>query len=322
MSISQACSINFDQHSIAVSKTLIPINGYRKANPVRILAIASFLAVVYCESAFGQEPEVANPAPVSLDVATARALASPSSVEFFDTPLEDALAFLADKARVELFVHRRDLEDYGIRVDVQVDLTMTDLPVRAILDTMLHEVIGDLDWYLDSGVVHVTSREEAEYRTVVKVYNVASLLPKSEEPYSAYSFYGYSGGGVIVGGCGEVTRESAEDTSSGDSANGDGGGFFQFADAAPDVDDREATEAVGQTAPDGAPRQTDFYDFDTLIEAIQGAVATDLWENMGGIGTITPIVVGDKPLLVVKHNPRAHEDLANLLDRLAEFANP
>ena len=57
-------------------------------------------------------------------------------------------------------------------------------------------------------------------------------------------------------------------------------------------------------------------DFEPLKEMLTNTVATRTWTDNGGTGTISQIVVGHRPILVVRQTQEVQEEVAGTLERL------
>lgn len=95
-------------------------------------------------------------------------------VEFMETPLGDALTFLAEKAGVQIYLKRRALDDVGITPLDPVTFNLAQIPIDMALDLMLDEL--QLDYTIDRGIVVVSTPEDIEMNLQVAVYNVRDLL--------------------------------------------------------------------------------------------------------------------------------------------------
>lgn len=99
-------------------------------------------------------------------------------LRFEQTPLGEVYDFLRDVAGINLHVNWRALEEVGVSRDMPVNIHLGGVSVRKLMDLLLAEsgAADRLTWYVDEGVVEVTTREVADRRTVVRVYPIDDLV--------------------------------------------------------------------------------------------------------------------------------------------------
>ena len=112
-------------------------------------------------------------------IAIREKLEQPVSVEFRDTPLEDAVAAFAKKSGVDIRLDRPTLRNLRIREREPVSLTLNDCKAKTVLHAMLMDL--NLAWHLSDRVVWVTSHEEAESSEKTAVYDVRDLCRNEGE---------------------------------------------------------------------------------------------------------------------------------------------
>lgn len=130
---------------------------------------------------FARGPEV--PAPVSPgsrvwnSPATQKiraALASPTELEFIETPLSDVIEYLKDLHKIEIQLDAKELHDVGVSPDTPVTLILKGVPLRTGLWVMLHN--RNLTCRIDNEVLLITRQERADERPTTEVCVVADLL--------------------------------------------------------------------------------------------------------------------------------------------------
>ena len=96
-------------------------------------------------------------------------------VQFQDTPLSDALAFIGDVLDIDILLDPR-VNELGIASDSPVTLMLNkrEVRVRTALELILQRVSPELDFSVRDGVLVITG-PNASY--VTEVYNIAGLLP-------------------------------------------------------------------------------------------------------------------------------------------------
>ncbi len=100
----------------------------------------------------------------------------PTTVEFQDTPLSEAILAIGQQHGIPVRIDRRSLEDVGMGTDTPVTFSAQGTPLHSLLDGMLDQM--DLVWLVDDGCLLITTPETSEdpnrLRTVV--YPVTDLV--------------------------------------------------------------------------------------------------------------------------------------------------
>jgi hypothetical protein len=95
------------------------------------------------------------------------------AVEFLDTPLEAAIAQLADAAKADIRLDRPALRANRIREREPVTLKLTDRKLETVIQALVLDL--KLTWILRDGVLWITTAEEAEAFLKTAVYDVRDL---------------------------------------------------------------------------------------------------------------------------------------------------
>lgn len=126
----------------------------------------------------------------------------PSPVQFLDTPLQDALMHLSQLHEVPIIIDQAGLENFGITTDMPIRLNSESLPrayfearqkaadekkplpalppdadevpLRLVLDWICGPL--NLAWYMDSGLLHVTTKDLELERLIPRSYDIGGLL--------------------------------------------------------------------------------------------------------------------------------------------------
>ena len=123
--------------------------------------------------------------------------------------LGDAIEFLRDVSGANLHVNWQALEAVGVGKDTQVNLHLRDIPLRKVLQLILREAgSGDLlTFYIDDGIIEVTTKELADQDMITKIYPVDDLIMEVPDFDNAPDFQlqgsstgGGGGGGNLFGG--------------------------------------------------------------------------------------------------------------------------
>lgn len=116
-----------------------------------------------------------------------------AAFDFVETPLQEAVEFIAEKYDLPIRLDTRSLEEYGYGSDEPITASVKMVRLSNALDLMLKPL--DLAWTIDHGYVQVTSVETAEYTLRTEIYDVKNLVAASDEGAAiVYSTDAPSGG--------------------------------------------------------------------------------------------------------------------------------
>ena len=151
------------------------------------------------------------------------ALEKPVQVHFENVLLTDALAELSQKHQVPIFLHYQRLADTGIEGGWRTKFSADGLTLRSVLA----EIVGehDLGFFIQDGMIQVTSPSELNSHLRTAVYNVADLLspasvsatelPEIISMHIGWIHRGYAGDGLgrvmVLSPGWLVTRQTEED---------------------------------------------------------------------------------------------------------------
>jgi hypothetical protein len=150
------------------------------------LAVALLCAVVACGLVCGSRnsraqerprPAAGAPAAQRAEIAAAeirRALRSPTEVDFVDTPLRDALEYLANLQRVRIVPDAPKLHAEGVAMDTPVTISLKDVTLESALDLLLSPL--QLDFMIKDEVLRITTAAEERQTFQMEVYPVRDLL--------------------------------------------------------------------------------------------------------------------------------------------------
>lgn len=155
-----------------------------------------------------QKPAVGSVEFLADDELFPKVLEQPTPASLVDTPLVDALMYFSQLHEIPILLDATALEEYGIPGDTPITLDTQSLPraffeatakaavekkpapdlpsnadqvsLRLALDWICRPL--DLAWYLDDGVIHVTTIDEDAERLVPRSYDVGGLLKSGLEP--------------------------------------------------------------------------------------------------------------------------------------------
>src|SRR5947209_5890062 len=84
-------------------------------------------------------------------------------VKFTNVALKDALDFIRDVTAANIHVNWRAIETAGVSQDTNVNMHLREVPVRKALNLLLSEAgSGTLTYYIDQGVIEITTKELAD----------------------------------------------------------------------------------------------------------------------------------------------------------------
>jgi hypothetical protein len=176
-------------------------------------------------------------------------------IRFAQLPLADAIDYLRDVTGANIHVNWRAIELINVTRQTPVSVTLTDVPMRRVLKSVLDETGGGelLTWYVEEGVIEITTKEIADNQMVTRVYPVQDLV--AEVP----NFVGPN-----------FNLQSQSNTASG---GGGGGGSSSglFSGSNTTTPDEQKT-----------PQQRT----DDLVKTIQSTVRPDVWRDNGGTASI------------------------------------
>jgi hypothetical protein len=208
---------------------------------------------------------------IGLSVATVSASAAPRDraldrtlpeMKFTGVTFGDAIDFVRDVGGVNIHVNWKALELQNVTADTPVNIRLRSVSLRKVLNLLVSEAGGSdvLTWYLDEGVIEVTTRELADKKVYTRVYPVDDLvmdIPDFADPpsfdLSTTTQQGRGGGG---GGGG-----------------GSGSGIFGGNSNTTDRKNRENTMTREERG-------------EQLVQLVTETVRPDIWAVNGGTATI------------------------------------
>jgi hypothetical protein len=119
-------------------------------------------------------PQEAEPQPRGAEARTLAALEDTCDLDFYDEPLNEVIAAIAQRHGIQTHIDRKALDKRGVSVDALITRTLRGITLKAALKLMLDEL--DLAYVVRDEVLLVTSKTEAENLLIVKVYPVFDLV--------------------------------------------------------------------------------------------------------------------------------------------------
>jgi hypothetical protein len=235
------------------------------ASVVAFLVVLSFSARAWAQStkpsaaaapsaAQKAQPAKVETAQTQADAKRALSLRLPET-KLSNVRLEDAIASLQDLSGANIHVNWRALETVNITRETPITLRMQSLPLRKLLKYVLTEADGQglATFYVEDGVIEVTTRDLADQRLITKVYPVEDLLLTIPDFNDAPNFQ----------------LQTSQQTSG--QGGGGGGGQSLIGSGATDQEEERTTKADrGQE----------------LVQLVMYTVQPDVWRENGGTASI------------------------------------
>jgi uncharacterized membrane protein YgcG len=184
--------------------------------------------------------------------------------KFTGVGLSDALDFIRDVSGINLNVDWKSLAEAGVTKDAPINLRMYGVSVRRVLNAVLTEAAGGdtLTFYVDDGVVEITTKTVADAKLITRVYPVGDLLVDIPDFTDAPNFdltqqSSGSGGGKGGGG--------------GGGGSGGSGGLFS---------------SSSSTTTEKATVKTREEKAQELVDLIMTTVRPEIWKENGGTASI------------------------------------
>ena len=176
-------------------------------------------------------------------------------------PLSDAIDFVRDISSANIHVNWRALELLNVTRQTPVSVTLNNVPVSRVLRSILDDTGSGqlLTYYVDEGVIEITTREISDGQMITKVYPVEDLvmqIPNFEGPTFNLQNQSNNTSGQGGGGGG------GQSLFSGSSGSGSGSGGAN-----------DQTVSKQQQA-------------DGLVKLIQETVRPEVWREAGGTASI------------------------------------
>jgi uncharacterized membrane protein YgcG len=223
--------------------------------------------------------------PASAAVSARRALSNTlPAVKLDGVTIADAIDFLRDVSGANIHVNWRALEGVGVGKDTQINVNLRNVALRKVMDLVINEAGAgvQLAYYVDQGVIEVTTRELADKDLFTKVYPVQDLLVEVPD---------FAGPDFNI-----TSNNSSQTSGSGGGGGGGGNGLFGGGSSSGTSRDEKVltkTERAQQ-----------------LIDVITSVVQPDVWQMNGGTAAIR-FFNGN---LIVTAPRSVHEALGGVVD--------
>ena len=232
------------------------------------------------------------------------------AINFTNVTLRDAIDFLRDVSGVNVQVQWKAIEQAGVTADTTVNIKLRQVTLRKVLTLLLTEVAGGptLAFYVDEGVVEVTTKELADGQMIMKIYPVQDLLiepPQFVVPDfdlgSSSSGGGGSSRGGGSGGYGGGGGSSRGGSSGGSSRGGSSGGYGGGGSG--------GSGGMFGSTPDNSNKEKDAKAKE-LVDMIKEIVQPSVWTDNGGKASIKFF----NGSLIVNAPRSVHEEIGGPID--------
>ncbi|MEW4563529.1 hypothetical protein AB1K70_13435 [Bremerella sp. JC770] len=96
-----------------------------------------------------------------------------TKIQFIDTRLIEVVAYLEQLHKVPTQIGRMELKRRGIDVEMPITFQIESLTLPAALDLLVRQY--ELGWYIEGGVLIVTSHADADARLSTRIYKLHQL---------------------------------------------------------------------------------------------------------------------------------------------------
>jgi hypothetical protein len=231
--------------------------------------------------------------------------------EFIETPLKDVVDFLQDKTNISFWINSKKLEEAGVSIDTPISLQFNQVRLSTFLDIMLDQ--HNLVYVEKDDILVLTSREDADAATEVRVYDCRDLLtmptvgqanpygmpgmggsgysgadgygggyPGSSGGYGSGSDSGYGGSGYGPGGYREGSY-GGDGAAAGPAAAGPGAGASGYGPPA-SAGGQDPASAPAGTPSSGAPAAPRRSKRSDVLPQVVGSGGGMMPGGMGGMG--------------------------------------
>lgn len=94
--------------------------------------------------------------------------------QFHDAPLSEVAQFVTQTCQIPIQIDKQALDDVGISSDIPVTAHLSKVPLRSFLNVMLEQL--ELTYVITDEVLLITTPEEAESESKIRVYPVTDLV--------------------------------------------------------------------------------------------------------------------------------------------------
>lgn len=107
-------------------------------------------------------------------------LSEPTTMEFVETPLQDAVDYLKDLHGIEIQLDKRALDEAGVGADTPVTHALKGISLGSALRLLLGNMPTPLTFVVRDSVLMITTPEAARAMVALKTYDVGDLVDGKE----------------------------------------------------------------------------------------------------------------------------------------------
>ncbi len=236
----------------------------RIVSPAVKAAAGAALALGFLNSAVADPiTPTTQPSTMRPSVLAKRALDRPlPELRFNAAGLSDCIDFLSDATGANIDVDWRALDAAKVEKDTPITLRMNSaISLRKALKMILQDAggVGTLTFYVDEGVIQVTSQEQEDKELVTRLYPIQDLLFQAPDYTNAPSL--------------DLTNNNSGTAGGGGGGGGGGSGSNLFQNA-----NTQTNANSGTSRQDRA---------NEIIKMITTTVRPEIWKDNGGPATIS-----------------------------------
>lgn len=201
--------------------------------------------------------------------------------EFVEQPLSQVLDYISDDkiTGVQFHIDIRSITEAGITTDTPITFHMKNMSAEMILRLMFRDFSSPLGYWLEDGVVIVTTQDEVESHLETRFYRINDLVDIANENIS------------IEWSTTRTSPPLPESTS----------------------EDNASKRATGRSLQN---IKADYeVNMDNLIDVITTTIKPTSWDIVGGPGAISEY----RGVLVVSQTAEVHREIPKLLDKLRKL---
>ena len=184
-------------------------------------------------------------------------------MRFTGVTFGEAIETIRDLSGLNIHVNWKALETENVTQDTPVNIRLRAVSTRKILNLLLSEAAGGdtLAWYVDQGVIEITTKEMADKKMYTRIYPVDDLIMEIPDFDMAPSF--------------NLQQATQQSQGSGGGGGGGGGSSSQglFGSSNQDQNQREVTKTKAERG-------------EELVQLVKELVRPDVWVDNGGTASI------------------------------------
>jgi len=226
--------------------------------------LAAVVAVSLTGSLFAAESDKADARATTATPSRDMTRALPE-IKFTSTPLSDVINFLNDSTGINFSVDWKSLEAATITKDTPITLRLNgNVTIRKALNLILDQAggAGVLTFYVDQGVVQITTNASADKTMITKVYGIDDLLFEARDANNVPSL--------------SIDSTSSNGGGGGEGGGGGGGNTQLFGGGG-------SSNLNGQSNTISTRQQR----ADAIIKLITDTVRPEIWKINGGEASIS-----------------------------------